>query len=597
MKKILLLFVLIFEVNLSAQILESFPTGTNLQTPSNYIVFNNKMHYFARNASYEILLYATDGTTANNQIVKNFGFSFSTDLNDENEFNDRKIIFNNNLYFSFAGSLYKSDGTTAGTTILLSSIFSVKYFQVYNNRLYFTAISNNLGSELWSTDGTPAGTTLVKDINPGTANAFNYTNYNPHFTVFNNKLFFVANDGVHGFELWSTDGTEVGTSLFKDIRPTDGTDPVGYGGFVGNGGYSKVPFKILGNKMYFGANPSQTNGGLPYYMVNDSFVLYATDGTAAGTNFVQPPLADPVTCSCGNNNYNYFYNLKGMTVYNNKLFFYGNQAFHSFGGIQNGGIYVVDGTNPISRLYAFWDYAGDVGTSDDIERYTMRMYNNEFYFLANTYASGDKTNLWKMNPLNNTFTQMTQTPSSGLTEFSDSGIDLRLLVAKEFNGRLFFVKTRPTEGKIFSTDGTISGTQFEAKSSENANVLSTQAMTVIPNLLFSFGDAIYFKAQFQGASAATLQRLRFTNLSNTVQTTSNFKIYPNPTTTFIQLNFDESLENANLKIVSLVGQTVLEKQNVSGPDFSCDVSNLNAGWYVIQITSGTKQFNTKFIKQ
>ena len=32
-------------------------------------------------------------------------------------------------------------------------------------------------------------------------------------------LFFFANDGVHGYELWSSDGTPSGTALLADINP------------------------------------------------------------------------------------------------------------------------------------------------------------------------------------------------------------------------------------------------------------------------------------------------------------------------------------------------------------------------------------------
>lgn len=39
----------------------------------------------------------------------------------------------------------------------------------------------------------------------------------------NGVLFFKANDGVHGGELWKSNGTEAGTVMVKDI------DPVGDG--------------------------------------------------------------------------------------------------------------------------------------------------------------------------------------------------------------------------------------------------------------------------------------------------------------------------------------------------------------------------------
>ena len=53
---------------------------------------------------------------------------------------------------------------------------------------------------------------LVHDINPGPSSGFPGS-----YAVVGNQMFFSANDGVHGYELWKSDG--VNTSLVKDINP------------------------------------------------------------------------------------------------------------------------------------------------------------------------------------------------------------------------------------------------------------------------------------------------------------------------------------------------------------------------------------------
>ena len=55
---------------------------------------------------------------------------------------------------------------------------------------------------------------MVKDIYPG-----NYSSNPRSLTDVNGTLYFVANDGIHGFELWKSYGTAAGTSMVMDIAP------------------------------------------------------------------------------------------------------------------------------------------------------------------------------------------------------------------------------------------------------------------------------------------------------------------------------------------------------------------------------------------
>ncbi|MBC7494814.1 MAG: T9SS type A sorting domain-containing protein [Flavobacterium sp.] len=73
--------------------------------------------------------------------------------------------------------------------------------------------------------------------------------------------------------------------------------------------------------------------------------------------------------------------------------------------------------------------------------------------------------------------------------------------------------------------------------------------------------------------------------------------FPNPTSSQINFSFNDNLENASLKITSLLGQTVLEKQNLSGNNLSFDVSDLATGMYVVTINNGGLVSNSKFIKE
>jgi len=92
---------------------------------------------------------------------------------------------------------------------------------VVGTLVFFTAIDGVTGFELWVTDGTAQGTHLVKDIIPGSGTA----SYPRALTAVGSRLFFQVDDGVNGTELWVSDGTSPGTYLVKDINPTGDSEP------------------------------------------------------------------------------------------------------------------------------------------------------------------------------------------------------------------------------------------------------------------------------------------------------------------------------------------------------------------------------------
>ena len=83
-----------------------------------------------------------------------------------------------------------------------------------NGLVYFTADDGTHGCELWVSEGTSGGTVMPLDINPSGSN------YILEYAVFNGKLYFTADDGTNGSELWVSDGTSTGTKMLMDINTT-----------------------------------------------------------------------------------------------------------------------------------------------------------------------------------------------------------------------------------------------------------------------------------------------------------------------------------------------------------------------------------------
>ncbi|WP_068436986.1 ELWxxDGT repeat protein [Magnetospirillum sp. XM-1] len=141
-------------------------------------------------------------------------------------------------------NIWASDGTSGGTAILKEinpgGSSNPLDFTVFNGKLYFTATNATYGRELWVTDGTEAGTQLVKDIRSGSSSAFN-NSYN-QLVACNGWLYFAANNGTNGAELWRTDGTEANTQMVTDLWS-------GSNGGVDTG--TRQTIAALNNVLYF----------------------------------------------------------------------------------------------------------------------------------------------------------------------------------------------------------------------------------------------------------------------------------------------------------------------------------------------------------
>lgn len=184
-------------------------------------VFENHVYFSFVNGTNGVELWNTDGTVAGTTMVAILG----GDVNPASNF----TVVANKLYFASGNSasptakqIYSIEAGSQTPVLLSPDLYGVQELTEYNGRLVFSASDTptdpNQHLEPYITDCVVGGTTApvcgLKDINPGATGS----SPNSYFEAYG-KLYFSANDGTHGNEVWSTDGTESGTQLLMDINP------------------------------------------------------------------------------------------------------------------------------------------------------------------------------------------------------------------------------------------------------------------------------------------------------------------------------------------------------------------------------------------
>ena len=146
--------------------------------------------------------------------------------------------------------------------INLRNRLTIRRSQTQQSRRRRSNQGANAGIEaLESRELLAADATVLKDIFPGNASSLpSSVQQQTPSQPLNGWVYFNANDGTHGFELWRTDGTEANTQLFLDLTP-------------GSGRSDPQNFMVANGKLFFTAA-----GGN----------LYVTNGTTVGTMLRQP---------------------------------------------------------------------------------------------------------------------------------------------------------------------------------------------------------------------------------------------------------------------------------------------------------------------
>ncbi|MEI6775792.1 MAG: ELWxxDGT repeat protein [Chloroflexales bacterium] len=377
--------------------------------------------------------------------------------------------------------LWSSDGTPAGTAIVKdiapgSADANIQHFTDVNGVLLFFADDGAHGQELWRSDGTAAGTVLVKDIFPGTASALYPYQYQTTrvMVVVGSLVFFVANDGVHGPQLWASDGTTAGTYVVKIINAIS-TNP------------------------YAQPYPTElTNvAGTLFFKVYDQNGATGTLWKSTGTETSTVPvatltLADPSFSPLSNNP------IRDLTAVGRTLFFWSAEGLWRSDGTATGtiqlthrnnslailtaanGIAMFFDSNPDSRLTQLWGSDGSIAGTTLIKEFPiagnvdsyLTMTNGDFVFLL---SNNSGYALWKSDGTAAGTVLLKQfTASVGVSPLTD------------VSGTLFFV-TDDGHGQatLWQSNGTPNGTlMVTLLNGAVSNIHALESLSVAGQFLF-----------------------------------------------------------------------------------------------------------------
>ncbi|MEO6950079.1 MAG: ELWxxDGT repeat protein [Ginsengibacter sp.] len=475
------------------KLVKDINSGTGSSNPTNLINFNSKLYF---TTSSPVAFYTTDGTPGgtvpiNDAVlgggnIKSFhagptkiyftsrvykegypetatgtepwvsngtdaGTTLLKDINTRNYPSNPKNFFTigTTTYFAaddgiHGNELWKTDGTAAGTSLVKdirtgNLNADPQGFANLNGTLYFAAYSNETGFELWKSDGSTNGTTQVKDIFTGTATNGYPNSSNPYMiAAINGLLYFSANDGTAGGELWSSDGTPGGTILLADINS-------------GPGHSYPANFTEVNGTIFFTASNGTTGA-------NSDLELWKIDGVTGNVTRVKDIYPGTRTS-----------NVSGLTNFKNKLYFTASD------GVNPVELWMSDGTE--AGTISFREFSG--GSAIRFPK-DFKVIGNTMYFIADNPVGGGEA-IWK-----------TDGTFAGTILIKDIGSSYTPAQITSSNGLIYFVGDIFGYGtELWKTDGTADGTKM-------VKDINPGSLKADPLYLTDFKGTLYFRATGAG---------------------------------------------------------------------------------------------------
>jgi ELWxxDGT repeat protein len=310
-------------------------------------------------------------------------------------------------------------------------------FASLGGQALFAASDGSTGVELWKSDGTVSGTALVKDINPGstlTGGVSTFNSSNPtDLVAAGGYVYFAANDGADGAQLWKSDGTAAGTTMVTS-------------GNLSGGGMNPANLADVGGKLFFTANDG-----------SDGNQVWTTDGTAPGTLMVSN--LQPSTGTA---------NPSQLTAVGGTLYFTANTS----SGVQ---LYRADGVPADTRQVSNVTN-GTIGASPT----SLTNVNGTLFYAG--YDSVHGNQLWQSNGTTGS-TTIVATIGSGVSSSNPTNLT-------SVGGTVYFAANDGTHGvQLWKSDGTAGGTTMVVDLNTTAAGASAN-----PSDLTEVGGVLYFRA-------------------------------------------------------------------------------------------------------
>jgi LPXTG-motif cell wall-anchored protein len=429
--------------------------------PSDLLSLGTKALFSAVNYQNDRQLYVSDGTVAGTTVLLNINSSGNDNVGNLG-------LVNGLVYFAAddgvnGRELWVTDGTSGGTRMVADinpSGGSEPYgFTLSNGKIYFTANDGTRGRELYVTNGTANGTVFLGDLNPyGDSNA-------DRFAAAGQKTVFRAYDAQRGWELWMTDGTSGGTQIFADINPTGDSDPQN--------------ITTVNSKAFFSAYDGAPSEG------GHGREAWVTDGTIAGTQMIE--INTSPTINNGNSDpYNF-------TQLGNRL------LFSAYNSSRSRELWVTDGTSANTRMFDINTFGGGVNNNPVAVGTNVVWSANDGQQIDGKHGE----ELW----ISNGTAAGTSQVDINQTSWYNGGNSYPSQFTKYGNLTFFTARNATNGNELWQTDGTAAGSTLAMDINTNTESSSAEIFVVAGNRYFfraytpQYGWELYSSTSATGSAS------------------------------------------------------------------------------------------------